>query len=181
MQFVCKVEDAVPKELIGDASRLSQILINLVGNALKFTSQGSITLIVRQISSGSAVLINRRPSSLSIMEDRQNNVIQASSYTNHEPPPILPNDIPLTPITTTTTTTTTTSVTSPPVPIILPSSSTSSTPSNTMKRTPSISRPTGITLQFCVKDTGIGIVYCSSLLMNNNVILFIRDIGRGST
>jgi len=40
------IDDRVPPNLEGDAVRLTQILVNLVGNALKFTREGSITISI---------------------------------------------------------------------------------------------------------------------------------------
>ncbi len=45
--FEWTVEDRIPDHLEGDAIRLSQILVNLVGNALKFTDKGKINITVK--------------------------------------------------------------------------------------------------------------------------------------
>jgi signal transduction histidine kinase/CheY-like chemotaxis protein len=41
-----QVDPSIPDTLIGDATRLTQILVNLIGNAIKFTQQGNVNIEV---------------------------------------------------------------------------------------------------------------------------------------
>lgn len=48
LRFTIQIAEEVPDILSGDAIRLTQVLVNLLGNAVKFTAQGTISLEIAQ-------------------------------------------------------------------------------------------------------------------------------------
>ncbi|HEY5550507.1 MAG TPA: response regulator, partial [Opitutaceae bacterium] len=48
VELASHIADDLPRRIVGDPTRLRQVFVNLVGNAVKFTSEGRISLIVRR-------------------------------------------------------------------------------------------------------------------------------------
>jgi signal transduction histidine kinase/ActR/RegA family two-component response regulator len=82
LKLVSSVAPDVPDEIEADANRLSQVIINLIGNALKFTNTGGVELklTVLSRSDGRAVLrFSVADTGIGIPKDRQESIFDAFS------------------------------------------------------------------------------------------------------
>jgi CheY-like chemotaxis protein/HPt (histidine-containing phosphotransfer) domain-containing protein len=76
------VRDDVPDSLIGDPKRLRQILLNLIGNAIKFTERGDVYLSVAVASSSETSVtlhFSVTDSGIGIPEDKREVIFEAFS------------------------------------------------------------------------------------------------------
>ncbi len=81
-RFVLEIEDQVPEMLLGDPTKLSQIFINLINNALKFTKNGEVKVVVKLIETGddySRINFAVSDTGIGIPEDKQETIFESFS------------------------------------------------------------------------------------------------------
>src|SRR6202035_1067213 len=74
LELICDVLPDVPEYVVGDITRIRQVLVNLLGNAVKFTQQGEVELEVRLESQEAGQLqlhFSVRDTGIGIPQDKQ--------------------------------------------------------------------------------------------------------------
>jgi signal transduction histidine kinase len=79
IQLVTELPPDLPPKVFGDDGRLRQVLLNLLGNAIKFTPQGTVTLAVKaKTQDGAAKLhVCVRDTGIGIPQDQINKIFDA--------------------------------------------------------------------------------------------------------
>ncbi len=80
LNFTVSIGENVPELLVGDAGKLRQILINLIGNALKFTQEGRILVdigLIEILASHVRLRFSVIDSGIGIPGDRRDKIFQA--------------------------------------------------------------------------------------------------------
>ena len=76
VELACLIEDDVPGFVVGDSTRLRQVLLNLLSNAVKFTERGEIVVTVGRPRAGWLAL-SVRDTGIGIPEDRMHRLFES--------------------------------------------------------------------------------------------------------
>ncbi len=77
VELLFDVDPSLPAQVVGDALRLQQVLVNLGSNAVKFTEQGEVTITIRPVqqdASGVTVAFSVRDTGIGISADNQSKI-----------------------------------------------------------------------------------------------------------
>jgi len=80
VEFLVDIEEEVPNYVLGDEHRIAQILINLIGNAIKFTEEGQVLVRVHEVhrlDSISRICIDIADTGIGIPENRINAIFNS--------------------------------------------------------------------------------------------------------
>jgi signal transduction histidine kinase/ActR/RegA family two-component response regulator len=85
LEFKFEIDPSLPMNLFGDVSRISQILNNLIGNAIKFTRTGTILLSAQLMKNNSNhlnILFKVKDTGIGIAQEAQSKLFQAFTQAN---------------------------------------------------------------------------------------------------
>ena len=88
LELVCSIAPDAPSQVSGDPMRLRQVLINLVGNAIKFTEAGGVTVHVKALDATGLMRFEVADTGIGISAEAQADIFnafsQADSFTTRK-------------------------------------------------------------------------------------------------
>ena len=82
IELSCRIEQNIPNNLQGDPTRLNQVLTNLIGNAIKFTERGGVSIDVSAIATTdrqTTLYVQVQDTGIGIAPDSQDKIFQSFS------------------------------------------------------------------------------------------------------
>lgn len=79
LSLECHIDESIGQGCLGDANRLRQILLNLVGNAIKFTNHGGVNLNISRCMDGNRLLFEVIDTGIGMSEEEQHRVFERFS------------------------------------------------------------------------------------------------------
>ena len=87
IKLLCDLDATIHDELIGDPTKLAQILFNLIGNALKFTEKGFVELVVTEIEGNESDCLLKFTvidSGIGIQKDKIDSIFESFNQASNE-------------------------------------------------------------------------------------------------
>src|SRR6187402_3054871 len=76
LDIAAYVDDRLPSHVVGDAARLRQVLLNLAGNAIKFTEQGGVGIVLEPGDWPDEVTVRVRDTGIGIPAEQQESIFR---------------------------------------------------------------------------------------------------------
>ncbi|CAK8718074.1 histidine kinase [Candidatus Electrothrix gigas] len=79
IELIAAIDPQLPCQVLGDSARIEQILLNLVGNSLKFTDKGEVEVEVRADDAGNMLVYSVRDTGIGIAQKNINKLFRSFS------------------------------------------------------------------------------------------------------
>src|SRR4051794_6847669 len=76
LEIAAYADDRLPEQVVGDAARLRQVLLNLAGNAIKFTEQGGVGIVLEPGDWPDEVTVRVRDTGIGIPAEQQESIFR---------------------------------------------------------------------------------------------------------
>ena len=87
IELIAEIDKQIPQNLIGDPIRINQVLTNLIGNAIKFTEKGKVTLslkLEKNQKNSSTIQFSISDTGIGIQKDKQGIIFKEFTQANAE-------------------------------------------------------------------------------------------------